>query len=630
MELEFSPMTVCIDGVNTSRGADQAIVYTASYGADTATNEYGYEITVEGDVITRLGGNASPIPQNGFVLSLHGAVMTALRTQITKGMSVRYDPASKTVVFSYDTVGLRRAVAYAVDKAQTDIDRAKAAFIYADYEKAQTRLEAIRRESTAEADVDTNTAVQHALSQIDAVDALCRTLCDSYPVQYRGVWIRPSQTNADEVEAYVKTLHEARINFVCVEGWFENGTIMELPEGCLFSRHPRFDYDVLRAYTEACHKYGMECHLWMPILNVGGFSDKGSEHTPAGRNPAWMQLDNHGSCRNPNGFMMIDPANREACNYLVDFYRYLVTTYDIDCFEVDYIRYYAASADADYGYTQAAFDGFEAAYGYGVTPAYDSEADYWEDWCQYRRDCVTALVKRIRAMIDREAPHVLLAADVAFPFTHALHAVYQDYPQWLRDGVLDLLHPMAYGDGYEHDIRNAVAMAGDRCMVVTGLGAQGDLLRTEELERQTRDNPCWGAYGECFFEADAYFYKHLPPAVMQTAYRRAAISPLRDIPSSIGALLSFMKERIDAVIVPQGGMTDAEVTAFKTAADHAAQHLRDTDTSPLFHALDILQRTVAAIADPNAKRVLENDLHRALHILCVRHRSVTGDTRTCR
>ncbi len=251
MELRFSPVTVCVDGVNTSRGADQAIVYTASYGADTATNEYGYEITVEDGVITQLGGNASPIPQNGFVLSLHGTVMTALRTQITKGLSVRYEPASQTVVFSYDADGLRRAVAYAVDKAQADINRAKSAFIYADYTDAQSRLETIRQEHASEADVDTDAAVQRALSRIEAADALRRTLCDSYPVQYRGVWIRPSQKNAAEVEAYVKTLHEARINFVCVEGWFENGTIMELPEGCLFSRHPRFDFDVLRAYTEA-------------------------------------------------------------------------------------------------------------------------------------------------------------------------------------------------------------------------------------------------------------------------------------------------------------------------------------------------------------------------------------------
>ena len=614
-----SPIIVNIDGVNTSRGADQAILYTASFGDSTATNEYGYEITVEDGVISRLGGNDSAIPQNGFVLSLHGCLMTTLRARVTKGMTVAVDEASQTVVFRYTADGLQRAAAYAVDSAKRQIAAAKAAFINADYHAAESRLESLTRGDFSDDSVERVNAL------IDEVEALCRTLCDSYPAQYRGVWIRPSQKSPEEVDAYIKTLRDARINFVCVEGWFANGTIMALPEGCLFSRHPQFDYDVLRAYTDACHKYNMECHLWMPILNVGSFDDKCAELTPAGRKPEWISLDNHGSPRNPNGFMMIDPANKEACDYLVDFYRYIVTTYDIDCFEVDYIRYYAQSAEADYGYTQAAFEGFENAYGYGVTPAYDPEADYWNDWCRYRRDCVTNLVNNIRAMIDREAPHVLLAADVAFPFSHALNAVYQNFPQWLEDGILDLLHPMAYGDGYESDIRRAVALAGDRCMVVTGLGAQGDLLRTEELERQARENPTYGAYGECYFEANAYFYKHLPPALLQTAYRRAAVSPFRNVASAVDTLLSFMVERIDAVIVPQSGMTQAQATTIQDAVAHMKQHLRDT-TPPLAEAT-ALRRAIAAIDNADASRILERDFYRAAHVLCVKHR-ITFDELT--
>jgi len=622
----FSPVTVCVDGVNTARGADQAIVYTALYGASTATNEYGYEITVQDGIITTLGGNDSPIPQNGFVLSLHGTVMTDLRARITKGMSVQYEAASQTILLTYDPEGLGRSVTYAVESAQKCIDQAKQAFIYADYAKVQAGLQAIRQENEAlsRTDVSFETTIEHVqrcLALIESTDALCRTLCDSYPVQYRGVWIRPSQSDAAQVEAYIKALHEAHINVVSIEGWFANGVIMKPPEGSLFSQHPHFRFDVLQAYIDACHKYGMECHLWMPILYVGSFDDEGHEHTPAGRKPEWMSLDNHGSCRNPNGFMMLDPANKEACEFLLGFYRYIVTTYDIDGFEMDYIRYYAASAETDYGYTQAAFDGFEEAYGYGVTPAYDPEAAYWDDWCRYRRGCVTELVRRIRAMIDKEAPHVLLAADVAFPFTHALHAVYQPFPQWLEEGLLDLLHPMAYGDGYGEDIRKAVALAGHRCMVVTGLGAQGDLLRTEELERQTRGNAVYGAYGEYFFEAAAYFYKHIPQAVSETAYRRRALPPFLNVAEAVCTALSYMLERIDTIVYPSGGMCEAEVTAVKAAVEAAAACIRSD--RPLFTAFTHLRRTVEAVTDNHARRVLDNDLYRAEHILYVKHRIAT-------
>ncbi|MBR2155913.1 MAG: hypothetical protein IJ941_03145, partial [Clostridia bacterium] len=41
---------------------------------------------------------------------------------------------------------------------------------------------------------------------------------------------------------------------------------------------------------------------------------------------------------------------------------------------------------------------------YGVTPQYDPEAAYWDDWCRYRRDCITELVRSIRAMIDQDVP----------------------------------------------------------------------------------------------------------------------------------------------------------------------------------------------------------------------------------
>nr|WP_254901191.1 beta-N-acetylglucosaminidase domain-containing protein [Tuberibacillus sp. Marseille-P3662] len=60
-----------LDGVNTSRGAGELIQYTPEQGDTTGTNIYGYEVTVvDGQVVER-GGNNSPIPDNGYVLSIH-------------------------------------------------------------------------------------------------------------------------------------------------------------------------------------------------------------------------------------------------------------------------------------------------------------------------------------------------------------------------------------------------------------------------------------------------------------------------------------------------------------------------------------------------------------------------------
>lgn len=62
-----------LDGVNKVRGAGELIQYTPEHGDTTRTNIYGYEVTVVDGTIVERGGNNSEIPDNGYVLSIHGS-----------------------------------------------------------------------------------------------------------------------------------------------------------------------------------------------------------------------------------------------------------------------------------------------------------------------------------------------------------------------------------------------------------------------------------------------------------------------------------------------------------------------------------------------------------------------------
>lgn len=62
-----------LDGVNQGRGANQLIQYTQEYGDTTGTNMFGYEVIVEDRKVIKRGGNNSEIPNNGYVLSIHGS-----------------------------------------------------------------------------------------------------------------------------------------------------------------------------------------------------------------------------------------------------------------------------------------------------------------------------------------------------------------------------------------------------------------------------------------------------------------------------------------------------------------------------------------------------------------------------
>ncbi|NLA58043.1 MAG: phosphodiester glycosidase family protein [Firmicutes bacterium] len=61
-----------IDGVNRVRYADELIVYTPDSGLTTGTNNYGWEVIVEGNRVIGVGQGNSTIPENGYVLSGHG------------------------------------------------------------------------------------------------------------------------------------------------------------------------------------------------------------------------------------------------------------------------------------------------------------------------------------------------------------------------------------------------------------------------------------------------------------------------------------------------------------------------------------------------------------------------------
>ncbi len=67
-----STRTLIASGFNVERGSGDLIIYTSEYGETTRTNDYGYEIVVVDNIITKFGATGNnEIPENGFVISGH-------------------------------------------------------------------------------------------------------------------------------------------------------------------------------------------------------------------------------------------------------------------------------------------------------------------------------------------------------------------------------------------------------------------------------------------------------------------------------------------------------------------------------------------------------------------------------
>lgn len=620
-ESAFYSSTTSFNSVNGTRTENAMIIYTSAKGSKTGTNEYGYEVSVSGEgLVLTIGGNNTAIPKGGFVVSGHEVAAAWLRANVQIGMSCTYDTAKKTVTFTLNEKTLQSGLESSLNAVYAEMEQSKANYLHMDYNAFETSYKAVQNElkkavSAYKKDKKAAAFVSACDDIRTSIENLRLSICESVPVQYRAAWLRPSQKSAAEVDAYVEKLYQNGINTVCVEGIFSGCVIMNVPDGSLFEHNPSFSYDVLQAYVDACHKRGMECHLWMAIYHVASKNDPYYGKSLAKKKPQWLALNNKGNTDNEYDFYMIDPANEEAREYLISFYKYIFKNYDIDCFELDYIRYCNRTGSLDFGYTDAAIKGFQAAYSVSEKPTYNTTSSIWSKWVQYRKDCISEMVKEISETLRNTNPKIRLAADVVPNPDEAGATNYQDYLRWEEEGWIDVLHPMAYGDGFGTSIAKQVSKGGSRCAVAVGLGSFMETLGATDMVKQSIQDTQLGAIGDFYFEASAYLADQTGPALLKTAYRNAAIPPFLDSDQSIRELLTYMNAHIENIIVPFKGLTDSEAKAIKDAISAAITSVKDAKIG--CDELAELQTLVRKVADKKAKTALETDLYRAEQLSCV-------------
>lgn len=80
---------VPVSGVNTPRENNSLVIYNSYYGKSTGTDKFGREFTVVGNKIVDIRQNDSPIPENGYVISVAGRARDAY-TMVRKGDVVTF------------------------------------------------------------------------------------------------------------------------------------------------------------------------------------------------------------------------------------------------------------------------------------------------------------------------------------------------------------------------------------------------------------------------------------------------------------------------------------------------------------------------------------------------------------
>jgi uncharacterized lipoprotein YddW (UPF0748 family) len=288
-----------------------------------------------------------------------------------------------------------------------------------------------------------------------------------------------------------------------------------------------FEHDTLADLIGRAHARGLRVHAWVNVLSLA--SNRAAPLLrELGRDAA--QVDRHGRSvldypklevpapdrryyRMGTPAVWIDPAVPGVAERLTGTFAELIRRYpQLDGLHLDYIRYPDVlpfspgsrfGVGLDFGYGQPSRERFraetslEAPFGASIV-----NANRWDDW---RRDQVTALVRRIGDAARAEQPDLELSAAVWAYANRAYLSIFQDWRGWLEEELLDFAVPMLYTRDDRLLRYNASAfvggIAGSRVWI--GLGAWLFSKQPERAAAQLRMAEASGAAGIALFSYDS-------------------------------------------------------------------------------------------------------------------------------
>jgi uncharacterized lipoprotein YddW (UPF0748 family) len=214
-------------------------------------------------------------------------------------------------------------------------------------------------------------------------------------------------------------------------------------------------WDPLAAAVKLAHERHMELHAWVWTFAAGNQRHNEVINAPANypgpvlaAHPDWANYDNRGNMI-PAGQTkpFFDPANPELRQYLLRLYEEIVTRYDVDGVQLDYIRYpfQDPAAGRIYGYGKAARAQFQQLNGVDPISISPSQRDLWQKWTEFRTQQVDSFVAQASQQLRQKRPNLIVSVAVfPLPELERIQKIQQHWEVWARQGDIDLIVPMTY------------------------------------------------------------------------------------------------------------------------------------------------------------------------------------------
>lgn len=291
--------------------------------------------------------------------------------------------------------------------------------------------------------------------------------------EYRGFWVDgwgSELWTAPAISNVVRTTRSANMNTLVVQ--------MRRRGDALYNSHyePKCkdiaaNFDPLAELimrAKDTNGPAVEVHAWMVTYHIyKGSTPPASQPThPLNLHPDWLLKDINGNTV-INGEYTFDPGHPEVQKHTFNVAMDIITNYMVDGLNFDYIRYSSASE----GYNDVTVARFNRLFNRTGVPATGDAA-----WKQFRRDQVTALLRKVYLHAIAYRPEIKISCDTItwapgptsdqtwYSSSAAWNSIFQDWRGWMEEGILDINMPMNYFRQHTHaqDYLNWLNFAKDR------------------------------------------------------------------------------------------------------------------------------------------------------------------------
>lgn len=274
-------------------------------------------------------------------------------------------------------------------------------------------------------------------------------------VEARSIWLDRgtivATKNPQGMRGLFEKLKKAGINVVYFET--NNAGFTMYPSEFTDQNPETVGWNPLKIACEEAKKHRMEIHPWIWVFSVGN-----SRHNPIINKAAdypgpvlmrndfnWAMASKTGTLRPPRQTeYWLDPSNPQCRQYVKNLIKEVITKFDVDGVQLDYIRYPFNNKGSEVGFNWYSRVKFEQQTGMSLDVLDNQTRQLFIAW---KVQQVNQLVKEVSDMVRQMQPKLRISAAVyAFPRRMRNNAIQQEWETWVANGWVDTLNPMTYAN----------------------------------------------------------------------------------------------------------------------------------------------------------------------------------------